>query len=75
VGEGWLHEIKHDGYRRLTSTTALVSSHDAETNGGHECLQSPQRNRLAHEKHILDGELVAVDLKGQPAFYELPTAV
>jgi bifunctional non-homologous end joining protein LigD len=74
-GEGWLHEIQHDGYR--------VQAHfDGEsriyTRRGNEwaarmstiaaALKALPANNL-----ILDGEHVALDRTGKPSFYELPS--
>ena len=74
-GEGWLHEIKHDGYR--------LQAHVREgaprlyTGDGHDW--TARMPALAASVHalpvnnvILDGEVVAVDAKGQPAFFALP---
>jgi bifunctional non-homologous end joining protein LigD len=75
-GDGWLHEIKHDGYR--------LQAHVREgavalfTNGGNDwTLRMPtitaSVRALPVNNVILDGELVAVDAKGNAVFYELPS--
>jgi bifunctional non-homologous end joining protein LigD len=73
-GEGWLHEIKHDGYR--------VQAHFAGepriyTRRGNEWAArmptiSAALKALPANNLVLDGELVAIDGKGKPSFYELP---
>jgi len=77
-GEVWLHEIKHDGYR--------VQAHVREgeprlyTMNGHDwtarmpALAASVR-ALPVNNVILDGEVVAVDAKGLPSFFELPSAL
>lgn len=77
-GDDWLHEIKHDGYR------AQAHFHDAAVNvftrRGHEWAArmptiAASVKALPVNNVILDGELVAVDAKGQAVFYELPAAI
>lgn len=72
--EGWLHEIKHDGYR--------VQAHfDSEpriyTRRGNEwAARMPSiaaaLKALPANNVVIDGELVALDAKGRESFYELP---
>jgi bifunctional non-homologous end joining protein LigD len=75
AGDDWLHEIKHDGYR--------LQAHVREgavalfTNRGNDwTARMPTIAASVHalpvNNVILDGELVAVDTKGQPVFYDLP---
>jgi bifunctional non-homologous end joining protein LigD len=74
-GDGWLHEIKHDGYR--------VQAHfDGEpriyTRSGNEWAArmptiAAALRALSANNVVLDGELVAVDRKGNEAFYQLPS--
>jgi bifunctional non-homologous end joining protein LigD len=76
-GDGWLHEIKHDGYR------AQAQLHDGArifTRRGHNWAArmptiSAAVSSLPVKSVILDGELVAVDAMGNAVFYELPAAV
>lgn len=77
-GEDWLHEIKHDGYR----AQALVheGAVNVFTRRGHDwAARMPTIAASVHalpvNNIILDGELVAVDAKGQAVFYELPSAI
>lgn len=75
AGEGWLHEIKHDGYR--------VQAHfDGEPHiymrrGNEWAARMPTIaaavQALPANNLILDGELVALDAKGRESFYELPS--
>ena len=76
-GAAWLHEIKHDGYRAQAQFSDGVRIF---TRGGHDCAApmptiAAAVSALPVNNVILDGELVAVDAKGQAVFYELPTAV
>jgi bifunctional non-homologous end joining protein LigD len=77
-GEAWLHEIKHDGYR------AQAQFHEGSarvyTRRGNDWAQrmptiSASLAALPVNNIILDGELVAVDAKGQAVFYELPSSL
>ncbi len=77
-GDAWLHEIKHDGYR----AQAHYSEDAARiyTRRGHDWAArmptiAASIAALPVNKVILDGELVAVDAKGQALFYELPAAI
>lgn len=77
-GDDWLHEIKHDGYR------AQAQFHDGAarvfTRRGNEWAArmptiAASVRALPVNNIILDGELVAVDAKGNAVFYELPAAI
>src|SRR5947207_1772329 len=73
-GEQWTYEVKWDGYRAL-----LVKDH------GHVQLRSRNDNNLTStyptihaaalklkaETALLDGEIVALDPNGKPAFHAL----
>ena len=77
AGEGWLHEIKHDGYRAQAQLHERVRIF---TRRGHDWAArmptiAAAVSSLLVKSVILDGELVAVDAKGQAVFYELPAAV
>jgi bifunctional non-homologous end joining protein LigD len=74
AGAGWLHEIKHDGYRAQGQFNERSYVY---TRRGHDwAARMPTiagaLGALPANKVILDGELVALDAKGRPAFYELP---
>jgi bifunctional non-homologous end joining protein LigD len=70
-GDGWLHEIKHDSYRVQAQFNERSYVY---TRAGNEwAARMPTiagaLGALPTNKVILDGELVAVDAKGKPAFY------
>jgi bifunctional non-homologous end joining protein LigD len=75
-GEGWRHEIKHDGYRqahfdrepRIYTRRGNDWAARMPTIVG--ALKALPANNL-----ILDGELVALDKTGKRSFYELPSAL
>lgn len=78
VGDGWLHEIKHDGYRaqaQLNDGTPRIFTRRGYDWSTRMPTVSAAVRALPVKSVILDGELVAVDAKGQPVFYELPAAV
>lgn len=78
VGEGWLHEIKYDGYRmhgridggkaKLLTRTGLDWSHRYRRTI--EALQS-----LKVKSAYLDGELCALNAEGVPVFSRLQAAM
>ena len=75
-GDGWLHEIKHDGYRLQAHVReGAVALYTSE--GNDWTLRMPtiaaSVRALPVNNVILDGELVAVDAKGNAVFYELPS--
>ena len=77
AGDGWLHEIKHDGYRaqaHLDAGTRIFTRRGNDWAARMPTISAAVR-ALPVKSVILDGELVAVDAKGQPVFYELPAAV
>ena len=76
-GDGWLHEIKHDGYR---AQAQLCGGARIFTRRGYDWAArmptiAAALSALPVKSVVLDGELVAVDAKGKPVFYELPAAV
>ncbi len=76
-GDGWLHEIMHDGSR----AQAQFSEGDAHlfAQGNDWAARMPtiaaSIRSLPVNNIILDGEIVAVDATGRQAFYELPSAI
>jgi bifunctional non-homologous end joining protein LigD len=76
-GDGWLHEIKHDGYRAQAHVHEGAVS--VFTRGNDWAARMPpiaaSVRALPVNNVVLDGELVAVDAKGQAVFYELPSAI
>lgn len=74
-GTAWLHEIKHDGYRtqaQFNERPLIYTRRGNEWAARMPTIAAALRTLPANNV-ILDGELVAVDAKGKPAFYELPT--
>lgn len=75
-GEGWLHEIKLDGYR----IEAIVAGGTARllTRNGHDwTARFPETAAAlsALPDCVLDGELVATDAEGNPDFAALQSAI
>jgi bifunctional non-homologous end joining protein LigD len=73
-GDGWLYELKYDGYR------ALVLKHGADIeirsrNNKELTPMYPQvvaaGARLKAKTAVVDGEIVALDAKGRPSFQVL----
>jgi bifunctional non-homologous end joining protein LigD len=73
-GEGWLFEIKYDGYR------LLASKEDGRPGlklrgGGDASASFPEITRvlagLPYERILLDGEVVVLDDEGRPSFARL----
>ena len=76
-GDGWLHEIKHDGYRaqaQLHEGARIYTRRGYDWAARMPTIAAAVRS-LPVKSAILDGELVAVDTKGQAVFYDLPAAV
>ena len=72
-GDGWLHEIKHDGYRaqaQLHEGARIFTRRGYDWAARMPTIAAAVRS-LPVKSVILDGELVAVDAKGQAVFYEL----
>jgi bifunctional non-homologous end joining protein LigD len=73
-GEGWLHEIKYDGYRvqaHFEGEPRIYTRRGNEWAARMPTLSAAVK-ALPANKLILDGELVALDRAGKPSFYELP---
>ena len=76
-GEGWLHEIKHDGYRAQAhheEGTRIFTRRGYDWAARMPTIAAAVR-ALPIKSVILDGELIAVNPRGDPVFYELPAAV
>lgn len=77
-GEGWVHEIKFDGYRLMAVKRG--ASVELITRAGHDWTAKfgPIRDAvtgLACEACVLDGEAVIVDEKGRTSFQDLQSAI
>ncbi|MTD93107.1 hypothetical protein GIW81_02025 [Hyphomicrobium sp. xq] len=77
-GDDWLHEIKHDGYRaqaQFCEGSARVYTRRGNDWAARMPTVAASLIALPVNNVILDGELVAVDAKGQAVFYELPSSL
>ena len=77
-GDGWLHEIKHDGYRaqaQLAGGAPRIFTRRGYDWAARMPPIAAAVSGLPIKSVILEGELIAVDAKGQAVFYELPSAV
>ena len=78
VGDGWIHEIKHDGYRTLLVLDR--GSVRAFTRNGHDWSDRypgivDSAARLGCKSAILDGEVIVQDLRGASDFEGLHHAL
>jgi bifunctional non-homologous end joining protein LigD len=73
-GEGWLHELKFDGYRHQIhkdgETVTLYSRNGSDFTRRYPVIEAATRN-LKAANAIIDGELVACDRDGHPDFRRL----
>src|SRR5690349_20270105 len=77
-GEGWIHEIKYDGYRTL-----VVIDRDrlrAFTRNGNDWSRAYRRvcetcGKLACKTALIDGEMAVQDELGVPDFHALRSAI
>ena len=70
----WVYELKHDGFRALAYLDAgrcrLVSRRGNEMKRFND-LSACIAEELKVANAVLDGEIVALDGNGRPAFYDL----
>jgi bifunctional non-homologous end joining protein LigD len=70
----WLFELKYDGFRALayldTAGCRLVSP-NAHAFGSFESLRDGIGHALRRTRAVIDGEIVCLDDKGHPQFYNL----
>ena len=70
----WVYELKHDGFRALAyldqGLCRLVSRRGNEMKR-FEDLRASLGKELKVKNAVLDGEIVAIDESGMPAFYDL----
>src|SRR5687767_16024329 len=73
-GDAWLYEVKFDGYRALIlkdgESVRMRSRNDKDLTAAYPSIAAASA-RLKAETVIVDGEIVAVDAKGQPSFQAL----
>ena len=73
-GEGWLFEIKYDGYRLLASREEGKPALRFR-GGGDASAAFPEITRvlagLPYDRILLDGEVVVLDDEGRPSFGRL----
>jgi bifunctional non-homologous end joining protein LigD len=78
AGAGWLHEIKHDGFRTLISIDG--SAVRAYTRNGHDWTDRYSRvvaaaEQLACRSALIDGEMIVQDERGLADFRALRGAI
>jgi bifunctional non-homologous end joining protein LigD len=76
TGPGWVHEIKHDGYRLMARTRCPVGRHPLLTKNGHDWasrypLIVRAVNKLKVRSCLIDGEAVICDDNGLAVFERL----
>jgi DNA ligase D-like protein (predicted ligase) len=77
-GEGWLHEIKHDGYR--TQVHVEPAGVRTYTRNAYEWTDrywviAEQARALTCRSAILDGEVIVQDAQGRSDFHSLRAAI
>jgi bifunctional non-homologous end joining protein LigD len=74
LGRGWSYEVKWDGYRALLikdgARVRLVSRNLKDLTSAYPQIAAAAP-RVTREDAILDGEVVALDERGQPSFQAL----
>src|SRR5262245_57131949 len=73
-GPGWVHEIKHDGFRlmvRRDSAGIRLITRNGHDWSGRFPLIAEAANALKARSFLLDGEAVACDGDGMPSFDRL----
>jgi bifunctional non-homologous end joining protein LigD len=77
-GDGWLHELKYDGYRMLArledGQVTWFSRNGLDWTARFDML-SPAIARLPAGEALLDGEVVVLDEKGVSRFHDLQQAL
>jgi bifunctional non-homologous end joining protein LigD len=73
-GDGWIYEVKFDGYRALLikdgDRVQIRSRNDKDLTAVYPGVAAAAR-RLHAERAVVDGEIVAVDGTGRPSFQAL----
>jgi bifunctional non-homologous end joining protein LigD len=78
AGEGWIHEIKHDGYRTILAVDGSASR--AFTRNGHDWTKQyrtivASAAQLPCQTAIIDGEMVVQDESGRADFHAMRAAL
>ena len=72
AGDGWLHEVKWDGYRALTylhgAEVALVSRNGNDLTQRFESVAKEVVKAVKTPDCVLDGEICALDERGRSSF-------
>ncbi len=77
-GEGWIHEIKYDGYRivaRVSGGRATLMSRRGNDWTQKFSVAAKALEKLAAREAMLDGEVVVMDEKGRSSFQDLQNAL
>jgi bifunctional non-homologous end joining protein LigD len=73
-GDDWLYEVKFDGYRALLlkngDAVQIRSRNDKDLTNAYQAVAAAA-GRLHAASAVVDGEVVAVDVNGRPAFQAL----
>ena len=73
TGPDWLFELKYDGFRALAyiSDRVQLVSRKGHTYRRFDRLCKELAHALSGHEAVLDGEILCVDAKGRPQFYDL----
>ena len=78
AGEGWLHELKFDGYRMVAiirdSKATLVSRNGKDWTAAFQPI-ADLLGKIPAKSAVLDGEFVVTDAAGRTNFSDLKTAL
>jgi bifunctional non-homologous end joining protein LigD len=78
TSSGWIHEIKHDGFRTLLRFDRRQAQ--AFSRGGHDLTDKYSRvieacRKLRYRSALIDGEIIVQDKKGVSDFAALRAAL
>ncbi|RYD48925.1 MAG: ATP-dependent DNA-ligase, partial [Verrucomicrobiaceae bacterium] len=78
AGEGWVHELKYDGYRLIAVRTkaglGLFTRSGLDWTGRFHGL-AKRLEKISKKEFVLDGEAVVFDSKGRSSFGDLQAAL
>lgn len=73
-GDGWVYEVKFDGYRALLlkdgNRVRLQSRNNKDLTAAYPSIEAAAQ-KLRADAAVLDGEVVALDASGKPSFQAL----